>query len=115
MRLSSPDEDSSKFRSLKIGITKESVDYDSVVERLSEKYDYIKGAIDLVDKMNKVFRSSCKGMYKFKYRLCVDEDIHLSEIKMDSSIRKNLILKSHELNEELTRIKKRFENDLSGV
>lgn len=112
MSISSPDEDSSKFRSLKIGIVKEDVEYDDIVIRLSEKYDYLKESIDLVSKMNKIFRSTCKGMYKFKYRLCVDEDIHPSEIKIDPVVRKRLILKSHELNDELTKIKRRFENDL---
>lgn len=112
MGISSPDEDSSKFRSLKIGVVKEDVGYDDIVNRLSEKYDYLKESIELVNKMNKMFRSTCKGMYKYKYRLCVDEDIHLSEIKIDPVIRKKLILKSHELNDELTKIKTRFENDL---
>ena len=115
MKISSPDEDTSTFRSLKIGIVKEDVGYDTMVERLSKKYGYLQESIDLVDKMNKVFRTTCKGMYKFKYRLCVDEDIHPSEIKIDSSARKKILLKSHELNDELTKIKKRFEIDLSKL
>lgn len=113
MRLSSPDDDISKFRSLKIGITKENISYNDIVERLSAKYDYIMKAEDLVNEMNKLFRLYCKGMYKLKYRLCMDEDIHPSKIKMDSSARKRLILKSHELNNELTKIQQQFEKDLS--
>jgi len=115
MRLSTPDEDSSTFRSLKIGITKEDRKYADIVDRLSKKHDYIIEATELVDKMNKMFRSSCKGMYKFKYRLCIDEDIHPSSLKMDSSTRKKLLLKTHELNDELSKVKKRFERELSGI
>jgi len=115
MRLSSPDDDSSTFRSLKIGITKKDRKYADIVDRLSERHDYINESIELVDKMNKVFRSLCKGMYKFKYRLCIDEDIHPSDLKIDSSSRKNLLLKSHDLNDELSKIKKRFEKDLSNI
>jgi hypothetical protein len=82
MKISSPDDDMSKFRSFKIGIVKENVEYDSVVIRLSEKYEYILETLNIVEKMNKDFRSTCKGMYKLKYRLCLDEDIHLSEINV---------------------------------
>lgn len=115
MRLSSPCEDSSTFRSLKIGITKEDRKYADIVDRLSETHDYLVESTKLVDKMNKVFRSSCKGMYRFKYRLCLDEDIHPSELNIDSSMRKKLVLTSHELNDELSKIKRRFETDLNGI
>lgn len=115
MSLSSPDEDSSTFRSLKIGITKENVDYDDIIVRLSDTYGYIQEAIDLVNRMNKEFRKHCKGMYKLKYRLCIDEDVHPSELKIDSSVRKRLLLKSHELNDELAKIKKKFESDISNI
>ncbi len=115
MRLSSPDEDSSTFRSLKIGITKEDRKYADIVDRLSNTHDYLNEATSLVDKMNKTFRQSCKGMYKLKYRLCLDEDIHPSGLKMESSSRKRLLLKSHELNDELSKLKKRFEQDLSNI
>lgn len=115
MRLSSPDEDSSTFRSLKIGITKEDRKYADIVERLSSQHGYLTEAINLVEDMNKMFRQSCKGMYKFKYRLCIDEDIHPSDMKMDSSVRKRLLLKSHELNDELSKLKKKFEKDLSNI
>jgi len=115
MKISSPDEDTSKFRSLKIGIVKEDVEYDPIVHRLSEKYGYIQESFDLVENMNKVFRSTCKGMYKLKYRLCLDEDIHLSEINIDSVSRKKMQLKQHEINDKLTKIKSRFERELSGL
>ena len=115
MRLSSPDEDSSTFRSLKIGITKDDRKYADIVMRLAETYSYINESIKLVSDMNKVFRSSCKGMYKLKYRLCIDEDIHPSDLKIDSPSRKRLLLKSHDLNDELSKIKKRFEKDLSNI
>lgn len=115
MRLSSPDDDSSTFRSLKIGLTKDDRKYADIVERLSERHEYLVEAIKLVEDMNRVFRSSCKGMYKLKYRLCLDEDIHPSGLKIESSTRKRLLLKSHELNDELSKIKKRFEIDLSNI
>ena len=115
MRLSSPDDDSSTFRSLKIGITKEDRKYADIVNRLSDQHEYLSESITLVDKMNKMFRSSCKGMYKLKYRLCLDEDIHPSDLKMEPSSRKRLLLKSHELNDELSKLKKRFERDLSNI
>jgi hypothetical protein len=115
MRMSSPDEDSSSFRSLKIGVVKDSVCYDPIVQRLSERYDYIQESFDLVDEMNRVFRSICKGMYKFKYRLCMDEDIHLSDIKIDSLSRKKVQLFQHEINDKLTKIKSRFEKDLNDL
>lgn len=115
MRLSSPCEDSSTFRSLKIGITKEDRKYADIVERLSEQHDYLTESTKLVNEMNKVFRSNCKGMYKFKYRLCLDEDIHPSELSIDSSVRRRLILKSHELNDELSKLKRRFEGDLNKI
>lgn len=115
MNISTPDETTSKFRSLKIGIVKEETGYDDIITSLSEKYPYIKESIDLVDKMNKVFRSTCKGMYRFKYRLCIDEDIHPSDLKIDSSSRKKIVLKSHEINDEFTKIKRRLESDLTNI
>jgi hypothetical protein len=115
MKISSPDDDMSKFRSFRIGIVKEDVEYDDVVKRLSEKYEYILETLGIVEKMNKEFRSACKGMYKLKYKLCLDENIHLSEIKIDSNIRKKIQFKQHEANEELTRIKSRFEREISGL
>ena len=115
MRLSSPDEDSSMFRSLKIGLTKEDRKYADIVDRLVEKHEYLTEASDLVNKMNKMFRSSCKGIYKLKYRLCIDEDIHPSSLDITSSHRKNLLLKSHELNDELSKLKKRFEQELDDI
>lgn len=115
MRLSSPDEDSSTFRSLKIGLTKENKGYTDIVDRLSVQHDYLDESTKLVEKMNKIFRQSCKGMYKFKYRLCIDEDIHPSKLKIESSSRKRLLLKCHEFNDDLFKIKKRFEKDLSNI
>ena len=112
MRLSSPDEDSSTFRSLKIGLTKEDKKYADIVNRLSTKYDYLAETIDLIDEMNKLFRSLCKGMYKFKYRLCIDEDVHPSSLHIPSTKRKQLLLKGHEINDSFTRIKNKFEEDL---
>jgi len=96
MKISSPDEDISKFRSLNIGIVKEDVDYDSIIYRLSEKYDYIQESLDLVDNINKVFRSVCRGVHKFKYKLCLDENIHLSEVNINSSSRKKMQFKQHQ-------------------
>ena len=115
MKISSPDDDSSKFRSLKIGIVKDDVNYDVVVQRLSEKYEYIQNTFDIVERVNKSLRSTCKGMYKLKFKLCLDEGIHLSEVDIDPSSRKKIQHKQHEANEELTKIKSRFERDLSGL
>ncbi|MCK5018031.1 MAG: hypothetical protein KAS32_13325 [Candidatus Peribacteraceae bacterium] len=115
MRLSSPDDDSSTFRSLKIGITKDDRKYADIVGRLAETHHYLTDSISLVKRMNKIFRSSCKGMYRFKYRLCVDEDIHPSTLDIDSSIRRKLLMMSHELNDDLSQIKKRFEEDIRNI
>lgn len=115
MKLSSPDDDSSKFRSLKIGIVKGDVCYDHIVQRLSEKYEYIQETIEIADRMNKEFRSICKGMYRLKYKLCLDEGIHLSEVKIDPILRKKIQFKQYEANEALAKIKNRFEKDLSGL
>ncbi len=114
MKISSPDEDVYKFRSLKIGIVNIDTEYDSIITRLSEKYHYIQESLDIVDKINKEFRSVCKGLYKLKYRLCLDESIHLSEVKIDSSSRKKIQFKQHEANEALAKIKSKFEREISG-
>jgi hypothetical protein len=115
MRLSSPDEDSSTFRSLKIGLTKEDRKYADIVDRLRDKHEYLNEATELVDKMNKLFRTSCKGLYKYKYRLCIDEDIHPSGLSISSSSRKRILLRSHELNDELSKLKTKFEKELSDI
>lgn len=115
MKISSPDEDISQFRSLRIGVVRDNVIYDTIVHRLSERYDYIYKTLDIVDKINKEFKNACKGVNKLKYKLCIDENIHLSELKIDSYSRSKMQFKQYEANEELAKIKSRFEKEISGL
>lgn len=111
MSLSSPDDDSSIFRSIKIGITENDTNYDDAVRRLSEKYSYVLEALDLVDTMNENLHRY-RDDDNLKYRLCIDEDINVSKLGLNLAAKKPLMFLNHDINDKLVAIKDRFEKDI---
>lgn len=113
MKLCNDDEDVSTFRSLNIKLVKEQTDYKHIIDRLTNRYEYIQEAIDIIDGLNKTLTRLYKGNYKYDF--CVDEGINVHDLKIKDRYKKKLSLKCNISNHDLTLLKKKFEISLNDL
>jgi len=109
MKLSSSDDEAS-FRSINLRLVKDDTSYNSVIERLNDKYSYITEAIDIKTRLNTELKKLYKGQYKYDF--CIDEGMQSSGLKIKPSYKQRLSMKCLISNDELAKIKKRFEEEL---
>ena len=112
MKLSS-DDDEASFRSLSLKLVKEETNNKDIVDRLGDKYSYVKESMRVVTNINRYLKSVYKGTYKFD--LCVDEGILPNDLKLSKRDKKKLSFRALQLNDDLEQIKKRFEDDISKL
>ncbi len=108
MNLSS-DKDGSIFRSLKIDIIEDDTEYKSVISALSTKHRYISESLDIIDKINKDLKKVYSG--KYRYGFCMNGDN--KSVKMKKSYKDMMYEKYFKVNDELNKLKERFEKEIS--
>ena len=109
------DEDSTKFRSLSIKLVSDETPHKDVAKRVQEKYGLSKDALELLELLNKDFKQMYQGKYKFD--LCIDEceGKTLDEVNIKKKYQDRIKIKWYEFNNELTLIKKEFEQKLKNI
>lgn len=112
MNLSSDTEEISTFKSLKIDIIKKD-DYIDVIDKLSEKYNYIKKSIDMVNNINNDLKKYYKGSYR--YGFCLESIKNIDDVVLKKKQIEKMYKKYNNINNEFENIKRKFENDLHKV
>jgi hypothetical protein len=110
MRLSSTNDDIAEFRSLNLRLVKERTVYNDIIERLDDKYNYVIESIDVKNRLNKELNKFYNGGYNYDF--CIDEGMSISELKIKDSYKQRMMIKYHLFNDELAKIKNKFEDEL---
>ena len=113
LKFLSLDEDTTVFRSLSIKLVADDTPHKDVAKRVQEKYGLSNNALELLEVLNKEFKQMYKGKYRFD--LCVDEGKTLDEINIGKKYQNRIKIKWYEFNNELTLIKKEFEQKLKNI
>jgi hypothetical protein len=111
IRLSSDKEEEIVFRSLKVGIIKDDIEYRDIIERLSNKHQYIKESIGILNSVNKKLKKYYKG--KYKYGFCINEDKPVNDIKIRKNHKEVLYTEYLKVNDKFDKIKRQFEKEIS--
>jgi len=111
INLSSKTEEESVFRSLKIGMVKDDSEYKEMIQKLSDKHEYIKESIDILNGINKRLKKYYKG--KYKYGFCIEEQKDISSIKIRKNHAEVILSDYWKANDRLEYIKRKFEKDIS--
>ena len=109
MKLSS-DTEESIFRSLNIDIVDDD-DYINLINKLSEKYEYISDSMRIIKNINKHFKKYYGGS-KYKYGFCIENKKSVDNFKINKKQKEILYKKYYNANNEFENIKKQFENDI---
>ena len=109
------DDDSNKFRMLKLKLVKERTKYEKTIRKVAEKHsldvDSIIGLRELLNKDLK--RKGYRGPKSFDFVL--DEGTDLREIKLEKR-KRDLLKKRHlELESQLSEVKQDFEKKLKEI
>lgn len=113
LRTLSLDEDTTTFRSLSIRLVAKETPHKTVAQRIEEKYQLSNSSLELLKLLNKDFKHMYKGKYRFD--LCIDEGKTLDEINIGKKYQDRIKIKWYEFNNELTLIKKEFEQKLKEI
>ena len=113
LKFLSLDEDTTIFRSLSIKLVADDTPHQEVAKRVQKKYGLSNNALELLEVLNKEFKQMYKGKYRFD--LCVDEGKTLDEINIGKKYQNRIKIKWYEFNNELTLIKKEFEQKLKNI
>ena len=113
LKFLSLDEDTTVFRSLSIKLVADDTPHQEVAKRVQKKYGLSNNALELLEVLNKEFKQMYKGKYRFD--LCVDEGKTLDEINIGKKYQNRIKIKWYEFNNELTLIKKEFEQKLKNI